>query len=196
MKLGHEEIKEMLPEYLKGSLSREMRNDIKAHLKECQGCKEELAFIAEISDIAVPDPGGIFWKTLPQKIKAEARACLLGRQGKRERSFSWRLLFRPIPIATAIAALLVVVFTFTMLKRKAQEFDPFFKDPLEVAVLDYGDLTERAIPLITEQINGDEPYILSEDFMEHSYRKEFASLSSRELGRLFEVLNKEQEKGG
>ncbi len=189
MKLGHEKIKEMLPEYLKGSLSREMRNDVEAHLKECQGCKEELAFITEISDIAVPDPGDLFYKTLPQKIKAEAKE-------RQERSFSWRLLFRPIPIATAIAALLVVVFTFTMLKRKAQEFDPFFKDPLEVAVLDYGDLTERDIPLITERINGDEPYILSEDFMEHSYRREFASLSSRDLGRLFEVLNKEQEKGG
>jgi hypothetical protein len=189
MKLGHEKIKEMLPEYLKGSLSREMRNDVDAHLKECQGCKEEFAFITDIYDIDVPDPGDLFYKTLPQRVTAEAK-------NKSERTFSWRLLFRPIPIAATIAALLVVVFTFTMLRRETPEFDPFFKGPLEVAVLDYGDITERDIPLIIERLNGDESYLLSEDFMEHSYYKEFASLSSKDLGSLFEVLNKEQKNGG
>lgn len=185
MKFGHKEIKEMLPEYLKGSLPEDMKRDVKAHLKKCQECKEEASFLSELVKIDVPDPGGSFYKTLPQKVKVKEEKAGL---------FSLRFLFSPMPIAAAVIAILALVFTFAMIKKEAFEFDPFFNDPLEVAVLDYGNMTERDIPIITERLNGDGSYILSDGFMEHSYQREFASLSSRDLRSLYEVLKNKQER--
>ncbi len=189
MKLGHKKIKEMLPEYLKDSLPREMRNDIDAHLKECQGCKEEFAFITDISDIDVPDPGDLFYKTLPQRVRGVL-------SDEKQKKFSLRsLFFRPLPVALTAAVLILLIFTF-MKNNQMKEFDPYSKDPFTVAVLDYSGVTEKDVVLITEEFAINEQYIHSEVFMGYSYVREFAYLNTSEMDGLNEALKKEQKTGG
>ncbi len=189
MRSGHNEIKEMLPEYLKGSLPEKTRNDVEAHLKDCQDCRGELSFITELVNVDVPDPGDLFWKTLPHRVRGVV-------EKERANRFSLKtLLFRPLPVVSTIAALLLLIFIYAE-KKEAPKLNLFFKDPLTAEVLDYSDITEKDIPLITEELTDDEFYLSSENFTEQSYYREFASLSSRELDSLYEALKKEQQTGG
>lgn len=186
MKSRHDEIKEMLPEYIKGSLSEGLKKDVKAHLKKCQECKEEASFLSELAKINAPDPGDLFYKTLPQRVKGALK-------DESERSFSFSsIFFRPIPVAIAAAFILLLTFTLTR-NKKIKEFDPFFKDPFTVSVLDYSDISERDI--INKDISIDERYI-NEDFMGYSYVREFAYLDSNEINSLYEALKREQKTGG
>lgn len=189
MKSGHEEIKEMLPDYLNGSLTEDTRNNIETHLKECKECRNELAFISGIASVDVSDPGDLFWQTLPKRVRGAIEKERVDRFSLR------RLLLRPLPVAAAIAALLLLVFTYTK-REEPLELDPFFNDPFTVAVLDYNGITERDIPLITESLISDELYLISENFTEHSYHREFSSLGSKEMEGLYEALKKEQLTGG
>ncbi len=188
MKSDHDGIKEMLPEYLKGSLPEKTRNNVEAHLKDCRDCRDELSFISGLVNVDVPDPGNLFWKTLPHRVR---RAV----EKQRTNRFSLRaLIFRPLPVAATIAVLFLLIFTYA--KKEAPELNPLFKDPLTASVLDYSDITEKDIPLITEQLTGDELYPGPESSTEYSYHREFASLSSGEMDSLYEVLIKEQQAGG
>ncbi len=186
MKLNHEKIKEMLPEYLKGSLSEDLKKDVKAHLKKCDECKEDVSCLSELIKIDVPDPGDLFYKTLPQRVKGSLN-------DESERRFSLRsIFFKPIPVAIAAAFIAIIIFTFTR-NGKIKEFDPFFKDPFTASVLDYSNISERDI--FSKDMAIDERYI-HEDFMGYSYVREFAYLDSNEIDGLYEAFKKEQKIGG
>lgn len=187
MKSGHEGIKEILPEYLRDALSKEIKDTIKAHLRSCEECRGELSLMAELLKVDVPDPGDLFWKTLPKKMRSIA-------EEERVKRFSIRsLLFRPLPATVTIMVLLLLIFIFAE-KNDIPELDPTFVAPLTASVLDYDDVTEKDIPVVTEQPVAYEIY--AEDLMEYSYHREFASLSSREMESLYEALGKQQNKGG
>lgn len=191
MKSGHEEIKEMLPEYLNGSLTEDTRNNIETHLKECKECRDELAFISGLVSVDVPDPGDLFWQTLPQMVRGAVEKEGVDRFSPR------RLLLRPLPVAAAVAAMLLLVFTYMYTKKEEPpELYTFFNDSFTVAVLDYNGITERDIPLITESLINDELYLISENLTGHSYYREFSSLGSKEMEGLYEALKKEQLTGG
>lgn len=186
MKSRHDEIKEMLPEYLRDALSEGLKKDVKAHLKKCQECKEEASCLSELIKIDVPDPGELFYKTLSQRVKGALK-------DENEGSFSlWSLFFRPIPVAITAAFILLLTFTLTR-NGKIKGFDPFFKDPFTVSVLDYSGLSEKDI--ISKDLSIDERYI-HEDFMGYSYVREFAYLNPSEIDGLYEALKKEQKTGG
>ncbi|GAB4417378.1 MAG: hypothetical protein OHK0032_13430 [Thermodesulfovibrionales bacterium] len=198
MRLSHEDMKEMLPDYLRGTLSGEMRVYLETHLSGCEECRGELSLITELTKINVPDPGELFFKTLPRRVRASVKE-------EGVKGFSLKvLLFRPLPAAATIVALLLLTVIFTPTKKKeAPELDPYFKDPFTVAVLDYGDVTEKElvlsmskdIPQAEERIAIDESFIYPGNPMEYSYYREFASLSSKELESLYEALRKEQKTG-
>lgn len=187
MRSGHEEIKELLPDYIRGTIPVEMRSDIRIHLNECDECRTELSFLTELVKLETPDPGDLFWKTLPQKVKVA-----LGEEKARSlplRSF----MLRQFPFAVTIAVAFFFIFTY-IIKKEVPERDLTFIAPLTVSVLDYGDITERDLPLITEEPIVYELY--TESFMEYSYHREFVSLSSKEMESLYEALGKEQKGGG
>lgn len=188
MRLSHEEIREIFPEYLRGDLSEGLRKDIESHLKECEDCRGELSFVAGIIKFDVPDPGDLFWKTLPQRVRGAVR------EERAKRLSIKSLLFRPLPVTVIITALFLLIFIYAK-NKEVSVSDPFFKDPLTASVLDYSDISEKDIPLITEELTVDELYY-SENSIEYSYHREFASLSSEEIASLYEVLGKEQKRGG
>ena len=189
MRSGHEKMMELLPEYLKGSLPGELGNEVQAHLEGCEECRNEVSFLREIVDSEVPDPGDLFWQSLPRRV----RLTVEEKKGR----FPLGFLVRRLPVAAAIAtALLLTLISLYTFKDKAAVQDPFFKDPLTASLSDYSDATEKDIPLITEEITGDESYLPRENYMDFSYHKEFASLSSGEMESLYEVLKGEQQSGG
>ena len=190
MRSGHEEIMEMLPEYLKGSLPGELGDEVKAHLEVCEECRNEVSFLREIVDSEVPDPGDLFWQSLPRRVR------LTVEEKKKER-FPLGFLVRRLPVAAAIAIVLLLTLIYIYPnKDKASVQDPFFNDPLTASVSDYSDASEKDIPLIAEEITVDESDLPRENYMDLSYHKEFASFSSGEMESLYEVLKGEQQSGG
>ncbi len=190
MRLSHDEIREMLPDYQRGAISGEMRGHIETHIRGCEDCRAELSLITEMTGIMVPDPGELFFKTLPKRVRTSVKE-----QGVKGLSLK-ALLFRPLPATATIAALIIITVLFTFTKKKeTSEFDPYFKDPFTVAVLDYGGITEKDIPLIEERIPIDELFTYHGNSMGYSYYREFASLRSKELESLYEALRKEQKTG-
>lgn len=101
----HEEIKELLPDYLKGILPDEIRTEIERHIAGCPDCAHELAVISGLLEIEPPDPGPLFWDTLPQKIRAHAD------EAGRSRLRNWFL--RPVPIALTASFLAVSFFLYS-----------------------------------------------------------------------------------
>lgn len=189
MSFSHDEIREMFTEYLGGSLSEEVRNAVEVHLKDCSACRAELSMMSELVSINVPDPGDLYWATLPQKVKALVKE-------KKPRRFSMKsLLFKFVPVAAAIAVLLVVLFKDTE-QNGIYELAIDSNDPFTAAYLEYNGLTEEDIYPLTEKTAGDELYVEPDDIMEYSYHGEFASLSSEEMNSLYEALKTEETKGG
>jgi hypothetical protein len=189
MKSGHEEIMELLPEYLNGSLSGELGKEVRAHLEGCEECRNELSFLRAITESKVPDPGDLFWQSLPRRVR------LTLKEKKKER-FPSGFLVRRLPVAATIAvALLLTLFSLYPRKDKTLVQDPFFSDPLTASVSDYSDASEQDIPLIAEEIRGHESYLLPENYLELSYHREFASLSFGEMESLYEVLKEGRQSG-
>jgi len=194
MKLDHNRIKEILPDYLKGSLPEEMRSEIENHLKDCKDCRSEMSFITELMKVEVPDPGDLFWQTLPQRVKETVKE-------EKAKRFSVKSLFlRPLPVAATVAVLLLLVLTYTTTMQKKEikeiaDLEPY-SSPFTIAVVDYSSITEKDIPLISEKLAVNELSLQTENFLEYSYVKEFASLSSKEMEGLYEAIKQEHRNGG
>lgn len=190
MKSGHDETKDLLPDYLRGALSEEIKLEVRNHLDACIGCKAELLFLSEMMDADdVPDPGELFWKTMPRRVKASVKE-------ENAKSFTIKsLFFRPLSVAATVVILFLAMFLYTK-RTDMPKMSPFFKDPLMVTVLDYSDMTEKDIPAVTEELKIDELYLNNENYAGYAYHVDFASLSSKELDGLYEALGKEQKTGG
>ncbi|MBI5640195.1 MAG: hypothetical protein HZA17_07215 [Nitrospirae bacterium] len=192
MRLTHEEIKGLLPEYAGASLSKEMMSDMQEHINGCEDCREELSLLAQLADEEVPDPGELFWKTLPKKVRLSAE------EEKAARPSFWSYLFRPMPAASAVlVALLVIVYmnTYTSVKNLDMAVDPYINESATEVVMNESDITEADMYQVTQQVIGEELAEHPEDFQEYSYYREVAMMSSEEIDSFYEALKKE-EKGG
>ncbi|MEW6002222.1 MAG: zf-HC2 domain-containing protein [Nitrospirota bacterium] len=192
MKLSHDEIKELLPDFLKGPLPEEIRQTLEAHVKGCEECREDLSIISEILSVKVPDPGDLFWNTLSAKVRRSVNEERIPR-------FSMRsFLFRPIPVAAAIMLSFLIIFIFTK-KNKTPDMDPFFKDPFSVDVLDYSDVSGEAIQMIAEELIQDKEFVHSsypDVLAGNSYYRELAFLSAEDMAGLLAELERELKRGG
>jgi hypothetical protein len=190
MGYSHDEIREMLPDYLDGRLEREAIDEIKAHLDGCAQCREEASLISELRDIGVPDPGDLFWNTLPQRISRSAV------DSRRKRGlFGWFL--RPVPVMVSFLLILTVTFSYILLRPEdTGDVDALFEDPLAYSSIEVNDITEGDILyLLAQEIGSEDLEIYVEGYDPYSYHMDIASLSSTELEGLFEALE-EQIKGG
>lgn len=189
MKPVHDRVQELIPEFLNGSLSEAGLKDVEEHLKECPECSETVNLLRSIALSEVPDPGDLYWNTLPQKVKVSVRE-------QERRRFGFSALFSPFRIGAAAAALILITVTsFVLFKNKPAAPDLIPSDPFSAAVVDYSAITADDIPLITEQLPIAELETYSPEPIDSSYYREFASLSARELESVYESL-KEQNAGG
>ncbi len=188
MKSDHEEIRELLPECLKDTLAGDVKDRVESHLKDCTDCRDEMAFLAGITRVEAPDPGDLFWNTLPRKVKHAIE--------EKKPGFSLKYLFGGLPVAAVAALLLLVLISSPARKKNVPAQDIIFGDPLSASVSDYHDITEKDIPEITAQLTDDELYLPHENFTGHSYYREVASLSATEMDSLYKALERKQPAGG
>ena len=168
--INHEQIKEQLPEYVKDGL---IPDEVKAHLKTCEECSEELSILQALKETPVPEPGGMFFETLPQKIRASL---------KPEKKKS--IFFRLAPAFAIIMLVVAIGYIYSVLPIPTTDEEIIFTDPLASQAYDISDLSEDDVPLISGAIEEDEVYLSDET----SYLREFAYLSSEEMENLYEEL--------
>ncbi|MCL5022119.1 MAG: zf-HC2 domain-containing protein [Nitrospirae bacterium] len=189
MKSGHE-IRESLPGYLRGSLPEKERGEVSVHLRECEECRAEAAVLEELLSVEPPDPGELFWSTLPRRVRLSTEE----KKGRSSPVFAFG--FKGLFAAAAFAVVLLIVFSYRL--RRVGEMssgDLFFHDPLSASVSDYSGVTESDIPPITAELKDEGLYLHSGDLMEESYRNEVASLNGQEIESVYEALGKEGRKG-
>ncbi|GBE00543.1 hypothetical protein BMS3Abin07_02596 [bacterium BMS3Abin07] len=181
MKPGHDEIKEMLADYINDQTSRKMNELIKSHIVECKECMEELESLMDLKNLAIPDPGELFWKTLPQRVRART-------EEESRRSFSLRtFLLRPVT-ATALAAVLAISLFIYFQGGNTLLPDPSFTDPFNKAMPDYSQIPDKAVPSI--QITENEIDTNGEFTDNYSYNYDLFSMSSDELAVIYKKLKK------
>lgn len=97
MKRQHDDISELLPDFVRGALQEEQAGSVREHLQECSDCMLELSIVEDLLHTEVPDPGSRFFNDLKNSVSAEAQ--------KKKQGFllSW-IFSRPLPI-TGIAGI-------------------------------------------------------------------------------------------
>src|SRR5208282_6503354 len=105
-----EEIGELLPDYLQGSLKAEQDNLVEQHIEECADCREEVAIWKKLSLLPVEQPSA----GSRERFEAMLQAYQTGRNDKvssgfesGRRSTLWSWLRSPIGAVAWSAALLV-----------------------------------------------------------------------------------------
>lgn len=185
---SHDEIKGLLPEFAGALLTDDQKQWVEAHMGQCTECAEMLVLLKDLKDCEPPDPGDIFWKTLPQKIRVMSRDEHARRPA--ERFFSARLL----PLLPALLLIIIAFFVFPIQVRQAPQRDTLFSDPLEYSLLELGDITERQIPNHKGGLTAEEVALW--DGVTPSYHSEFVALSSDELSALYRTLRTKDHTGG
>src|ERR1051325_2705538 len=111
-----EQISELLPDYLQGSLGAEQRHTVEAHLEQCADCSEEAALWKKLSLLPVDQPG----PESRARFEAMLQAYQAGRSNppaedsrwrKRVSSWNWNMfhwLRSPLGTAAWSAAVLVI----------------------------------------------------------------------------------------
>lgn len=177
MNLDHEGVREKLPEYIRGT---HMPDHVKVHMQTCSECREESALLEALRDVSVPEPGGLFFETLPQKVRVSLK--------DKKKSLSLRFAY--------VFALLTLVATagylyYTIDPSGTVEEVSIFSDPFSPQTYDLSGLTVDDIPSITEAF--EEELYLSDEI---PFLREFASLSSEEIEALYMALETQHNNGG
>lgn len=209
MRLNHNDIKNILPEFRRGSLSIELENKIHAHLELCEDCRNELSLIAVLGKADVPDPGDPFWKALVQRLKtvAEETEPRLG-TGEAFLNIKWKpgtLLIRLVPVAVIIGIIVLLSIRYIgnrisgpnqgiVIQGNASVHLNGYTDPFMASIIDYSSIKESAIPSPIQQLQMDKLYPELK-YRTGSYYAEFASLTTGDLENLNKILKKQGKKG-
>lgn len=190
MNLSHKDIKFLLADYKKGKLGGDIESMIKAHLNECEECKEELSLINELCDINIPDPGDLFWEALPRRVIDVSR-----NKDRRVGLLHW--LIRPVPALTGLIFIVLVTAISLYFYTKTGDFYmPGSGDPLSVSLVELSDLQEKDIVNTLEDMIVEDPEIAYElTFNGNSIYLDIAYLTETEMGSLENILKTEM-KGG
>lgn len=178
MKSNHEEIGERLPEY---SRCTALPDEVASHLKECTECRREIALLQELSGTEVPEPGGLFFETLPQKVRLSLQV--------KKKSFFYRFA----PVFAMLVLAVTAGYIYFMVQSPVQLDELYaFTDPFAPQLYDLSELSEDDIPSIPDNGEGEELYA-SEATL---FFRDFSYLSSEEMEALYEALSIEQTNGG
>jgi len=177
--LGHDDIKERLPEYVRDGF---MPEEVKVHLKTCKECSEELSILRSLKEAPVPDPGAMFFETLPQKIRMSLKE-------QRKSMFLRRL----VPAFASIALVIAVGYIYHITNKTPLDDWSLFSDPFASQVYDLDELSADNIPSIADYMEEDEAYLPSG---ETTFLGELASLSEKEIELLYNNLETKNKNGG
>jgi PHP family Zn ribbon phosphoesterase len=179
MQSNHDDIKEKLPEYISDGF---MPEEVKAHLKTCKECRDELSILQALKETSVPEPGEMFFETLPQKIRVLLRE-------KKKKSIFLRL----VPAFASIALVIAVGYIYHVTNKTPLDDWPLFSDPFASQVYDLDELSADNIPSIADSIKDEDAYLPSG---ETTFLRELASLSEEEMELLYDNLKTKNKNGG
>jgi hypothetical protein len=192
MSYRHEEIKEMIPDYINGLLAEEKKDILETHLSGCSDCDGELELLSDLMVIEADDPGDLFWGTMPRKVMG------LYSRGRKV-IFPGVSLFRPAPVfLSALILCVAVVLSLLVINGPDTEPDLFFEDPLTSSVLDLNGLSENELPLMIgawEDESALDEYVFEESET-YSYHMDIAFLDQEEFENLYDILENEERKEG
>ncbi len=183
MELSHDEIKDRLPGYL-GTVP--MPEEVAEHLKRCPECREEFSLLRAMNKDHPPEPDGIFFETLPRRVRALVRE----KKKKNLLGFIPRFAFAAI-LAAALAAGYIY---HTTNMPGPDELYYAFSDPDLSRARDYdlSVLNPDDVPSITGDIEEGDVYLDDDSFL-----RELAYLSPGEMDALDKELNlKDTDNGG
>lgn len=176
MIFNHEDIKQRLPEYIREGL---IPDEVKAHLKTCSECREEFSLITELNKLSVPEPGNMFFETLPQKVRISLR---------KKKSIFFR--FAPAFVLIALVVVAGYLYHITTISQVEEGF--LFNDPFAPHVYDLSDLSADDIPSIAGAIEEDKVYSTEET----TFLGELASLNSEEMEEFYKSIKIIQKSNG
>lgn len=187
----HEEVSDMIPDYLHGRITGEEKQRVEKHVQECPNCRAEVSFISDVMTLEAPDPGPLYWQTLPAKVRSLAAET-------KERG-SFRLFFRPVPaLLTAVLCLAVMISTFYMQSGREFSEEAYIEEPLSYAMLDVSDISDEDVTGVMEEWYedslADDTYIDDEEL--YSYYSDLAMLDEYEYQSLVNVLEEAVEEEG
>jgi len=205
MTCGDTEIKELLPAFSEQSLGPAEMKRVNAHLALCAECRDEFALLRMLVDDVVPDPGGAYWSTLPDRVFKQVQE---ERSRKRFAGFAWRRLFPAVPrwAWASSAAVLVAVIAWLSFHpapavREPAEGtdqvaldDAMIDEQLDVAELTAPELTamtqwaENAYTPINEAVDEELAERTEQDLSD-----ELGNLSASELDRLLDSLKRKEQ---
>lgn len=189
MLLDHEQVGTLLPDYLNGSLDKDMLKGVTEHLASCKDCSAELALLSEMTELDAPDPGELFWQTLPKRIAAQT-----------ERPLPWwkklfEIMMRPVPIAVMTTLLLAV-----MLVPFATQYVGMPEQKEIVSPAEQVDIPKQQLQEIAGSAAANEQEVLAlfenDDNGSSEYQQAIAALSAEELDELVQELQKSGGSGG
>lgn len=201
-------IKMLLPAYLEEALDQGDLKLVKDHLAACEDCRAELTLLRQMVEKPVPDPGGAFWQTMPERV---FRAVQEEKKKQEQSAASWpwsRMLPPRWAWTTATIGLVAAVSWF--LVRPAEQRtdiarpgvagnaapydDPLQTEPISVAELSTVELgaathwAQNELVPMREAVTQDAPEDTQKDFND-----DLMELSPRDLDRVLELLNKKEQ---
>ena len=202
MKCNNKYIKEMLPAYLEEGLEPDEKLRMKSHLKACEDCRAELALLRMMAEEPVPDPGGAFWQTMPERVfrsvqeeKKRRKGSILSARPDSPFLSRWAWATAAVGLAAVVSWLLVRPapirnIVSPELPANGISFEDIVSlEPISVAELSSTELNaatqwaqNELAPMreaVTQDAPGDAPKDVYEDLME---------LSREELDRVYEML--------
>lgn len=103
------DIKELLPVYLEQGLDGPERIRVETHLNRCEDCRAELSLLRMMAESTVPDPGAVFWSTMPERV---FRAVQMDKAKKWPFDVSWLVDRLSLPrwvFGTAAVGIVLIV---------------------------------------------------------------------------------------
>jgi len=201
--------RELLPAYQENSLDRNTMQRVESHISSCETCSAELDLLRLLAGEPVPDPGEVFWASLPDRVHQEVRAHGRARAAARQ-SWSPAALLRSLWIRAAVAAAIVALVSWIIL-RPAPRTMPMdntqidmvsavelFDMPSSMSELEISETTRLAAWMDQQSVQLQEAvYHLSAggNGLDRSLDEDLSMLDHNEMNRLATALSKEQEAG-
>lgn len=188
MSLSHDKTQELLPEYINGTLAPGLQEQVEAHCAACRECAEDRALLRDMLAIEVPDPGDLFWQTLPKKVAASVEP---------HRTWWQRLsavVLRPAPML-ALAASAVIAVVLALPQTDGQR-----PDTSTIAAVEQIDIPRETVQDVVvaarEEENAFGSPIEPDDSLVPGYQNAIASLNAEELDELLDILKQDPSTGG
>lgn len=206
MPCRNKNIKALLPAFLEQALDEGDQKIVQDHLAACEDCRAELTLLRVMADEPVPDPGGAFWQTMPERVfravqeeNAKQKQSALSSQRGRPFFLRWAWATAAVGLLATVSWFLVRPAPMDVARTglpdtEAEWGDIVPAEPVSVAELSPAELSaatqwaQNGLAPLRDAVTQDAPEAAPKDLYE-----DLMELSPQELDRVYEMLKKEEQ---